>query len=446
MAIVYEAQDFVWDATWALAHLAVPELLRNAGEIASAYYAHPDRAMFVAAITGTNGKTSSALWLATLFEQLGEKAAAIGTLGVGTRVGGRFQFAATGLTTPDALQLQGHLAQLAQNKVTALVIEASSIGLEQGRMNGLHVDVALFTNLTRDHLDYHGDMARYEAAKARLFDWPGLKHAVINLDDPAGVRLAQHLAGRLPLTGYTLQDPEKFAALKDITLLSANQIHTRHAGTEFRLHTPSAQASVKIATVGLFNVSNILGVMATLLARGQRLDAIVPLVSGLTAAPGRMQALGGQDAPLVVVDYAHTPDALEQALQALAPIARERGGRLWCVFGCGGDRDPGKRPLMGAAAEWADQVVVTSDNPRTEDAQAIIEQILLGMKKIPVSMMDRAKAILYAIRHAETRDVVLLAGKGHEDYQEIQGKRLPFSDAEHASLALAARATMMRPT
>ena len=440
-AIVYEEKGFVWDDAWIIAHLAVADLKMAAGHIANSYYQIPDASMFTAGVTGTNGKTSCAQWIGSGLSALGEQAAVVGTLGVALFRNGEAEFESTGYTTPDAILLQRKLAQLRGKGATALAIEASSIGLVQGRMNGMHVDVALFTNLTRDHLDYHGDMAAYEAAKAMLFDWPGLKHAVVNLDDAMGVRLAEHVKGRTGLLGYSTGE----ATIEGVATLRASNIQSRNAGTEFHLESPFGTAQVKTQLVGNFNVSNVLGVLGVLLAKGVELRSAVTVVEALTAAPGRMQRLGGNDAPMIVIDYAHTPDALEKTLAALRPVAASRSGKLWCVFGCGGDRDPGKRPQMGAAAEAADHVIVTSDNPRSEDPSAIIAQIVQGMKGSPQCIDDRASAILLAVKQAEKNDIILLAGKGHESTQEVHGKKLPFSDADHAALALAAQATMMRP-
>lgn len=311
----------------------------------------------------------------------------------------------------------------------------------------MHFDVAIFTNLTRDHLDFHGDMESYEAAKVKLFEWEGLNNAVVNLDDPAGLRLVAHLRrnfAQLPVTGYTLKDEAGQPAIDGVAILRAANMRSRHAGTEFAVDTPAGTASLKTQLVGHFNVSNALAVLGALLARGTPLKAAVEAIEALQPAPGRMQQIGGQDAPMVVIDYAHTPDALEKTLQALRQVAQERGGELWCVFGCGGDRDPGKRPQMGAVAQAADHILVTSDNPRSEEPANIIAQVVAGIEKEYQAVEDRATAILLAVKNAGKQDVILLAGKGHEPYQEIKGKKLPFSDADHASLALTARLTMMR--
>lgn len=447
-AVVYEAQDFTWNAALKVAHLAVINLQKQAGLIANAYYGQPDAGMFVIAVTGTNGKTSCTQWLGSALSQLGEPTAVIGTLGVGLyRLGAHGSFSATGYTTPDAILLQRHAAQMRDAGAKALAIEASSIGLHQGRMNGLHCDVAVFTNFTRDHLDYHGDMVAYESAKTALFNWPGLKHAVINLDDPMGLRLVDHLKKTAPavaIIGTTLTDQ----TVPGITVLHANDIRTSQIGTTFHLTSPSGTALVKTQLIGQFNVSNAIGIVGVLLAKSVPWRTALDAVELLTAVPGRMQQLGGNDAPLVVIDYAHTPDALEKTLAALRPIAQERSGQLWCVFGCGGDRDPGKRAQMGAASLAADHVVVTSDNPRSENPAEIIAQIVAGMQPMPdqqdmvQTYEDRAAAILSAVKHAGKHDVILLAGKGHETTQEIKGRKLSFLDADHAALALAARATM----
>ena len=447
-AVVYERAAAESERIVAVPSLAVADLKQLAGAIANLWYGRPDAAMHVVAVTGTNGKTSCTQWLANALSRIAEPAAVIGTLGTGLFKNGSAEpLVVTGYTTPDAVLLQNRLNDLRAAGATAVAIEASSIGIDQGRMNGMHIDTALFTNFTRDHLDYHGDMATYEAAKVRLFDWPGLQHAVINLDDAAGVRLLQHLQRTAPhvaVTGYTIAGNTS----NGVTTLHASEIRSNSAGTVFQLQTPVGTTAVKTQLVGKFNVSNMLGIIGVLLAKNYPLQSILDAVEKLTAVPGRMQQCGGQDAPLVVIDYAHTPDAITKTLQALRDVAQQRQGKLWCVFGCGGDRDPGKRAQMGVAAtQSADAVIVTSDNPRTELAADIITQIVQGIHAVsgdlaaPKIIEDRAAAILWAVRHADKADVILLAGKGHETYQEIRGKKLPFLDADHAALALATRAT-----
>jgi UDP-N-acetylmuramoyl-L-alanyl-D-glutamate--2,6-diaminopimelate ligase len=448
-AVVHEVDGFAWNDAWTVPHLAVRGLKQIAGPLANAYYGQPDAQMHCIAITGTNGKTSCSQWLGKVLSDMGQPCGVIGTLGVGVYKDGTHQgFKSTGYTTPDAVLLQRKLVELRDAGAVALAIEASSIGLHQGRMNGLHIDTALFTNFTRDHLDYHEDMAAYEEAKTMLFDWPGLRHAVINLDDAMGLRLVVHLQQARPdmrLIGYTVLGRKVFG----VDTLDASDLRFAHGGATFNLNSPSGSSYVKTQLVGQFNVSNVLGILGVLLAKGIDLKVAVDAIESLTPVPGRMEQLGGQDAPLVVIDYAHTPDALEKAIASLRQVAQQRSGDLWCVFGCGGDRDPGKRPQMGAAAEAADHVIVTTDNPRSEEPAAINAQILVGMKADPQATQvieDRAAAILWAVRHAAKNDVVLLAGKGHETYQEIKGKKLPFLDADHAALALAARATMKGAT
>ncbi len=441
-AVVCEAQGLQWQAEWTLPHLPVVGLKKIAGPIANAYYQQPDAGMFSVAVTGTNGKTSCSQWIGNALSQLGMPTAVIGTLGINVfKLGSHGDFEVTGNTTPDALLLQRKLASLSREGVAAIAIEASSIGLHQARMDGMHVDVAVFTNLTRDHLDYHLDMTAYLEAKEILFNWPGLQHAVINLDDENGLRLVAHLrahAPRVNIIGTSLHKVE----VEGITILRARDIRNANGTTVFHLEAGGASKLVRTQVIGKFNVSNILAVLGVLTAKGTNLPAAINAVENLNAIPGRMQQLGGRDAPLVVVDYAHTPDALEKALATLREVAQERHGKLWCVFGCGGNRDHGKRPQMGAISQAADQVVLTSDNPRSEESASIMAQIAAGMdlaKGAPQLIEDRAAAILWAVRHAERGDVVLLAGKGHESTQEIKGRRLPFLDLDHAALALATR-------
>ena len=440
-----DADGFAWDDSWVVPHHAVPSLAKAAGGIAHAWYGEPDRSMFSVAVTGTNGKTSCTQWLGQALSREQMPTAVIGTLGVGLfKRGSTSGFAATGFTTPDAVQLHRHLADQKKQGATALAIEASSIGLVQGRMDELHVDVAVLTNFTRDHLDFHGTMEAYEAAKAMLFDWPGLQHAVINLDDAMGVRMLERVRHRQPAVGAIAYTTEGVHA-QGVPTLSATDIRIGQHGTTFTLDSPYGHGAVRTQLIGRFNVSNVLAIAGVLFARGMSWSTVVHLLEALVPVPGRMQQLGGQDGPLAVIDYAHTPDALAKALSTLRPVAEARHGELWCVFGCGGDRDPGKRPQMGVVAQQADHLLVTSDNPRSEEPAAIIEQIVAGLddggrKKLQV-IEDRATAILSAIRHAGKNDVILVAGKGHEDYQEIKGRRHAFRDADHAQLALATRAT-----
>ncbi|MBU9664994.1 UDP-N-acetylmuramoyl-L-alanyl-D-glutamate--2,6-diaminopimelate ligase [Burkholderia multivorans] len=421
--------------------LAVPALDQLAGEIASGWYGDPSDGLLAIGVTGTNGKTSCTQWIAAALTALHQPCAIIGTLGSGMPG----HLVPTGFTTPDAPQLQRSLAQLRDGGAQAVAMEVSSHALHQGRVNGTAFDIAVFTNLTQDHLDYHRTFEAYEAAKAKLFAWRGLRAAVVNRDDAAGHRLLEKLAGRVRTIAYGIGDAQQ-APDADRELVALD-VRATATGTAFRLRSSWGDADVEVGTLGTFNVSNLLAVLGALLAADVPFDAALAEIARLEPVNGRMQRLGGRlqnDEPLVVIDYAHTPDALEKTLDALRPIAVARGGRLVCMFGCGGDRDATKRPLMGAIAErLADDVVVTSDNPRSEDPQAIIDQIVAGMTAPDRArrIEDRASAILQAVRGAAREDVVVLAGKGHEATQEIMGKKRAFSDQDHARLALAARAT-----
>lgn len=454
-AALVEAQG--WDALSASLMAELPEgfavlpvagLQTLAGPIAAAWYQHPGAKLAVSALTGTNGKTSVTQWLRQAGELLGEPTAVVGTLGN--------LFAQvhddSGLTTPDAVSLQRFLAQAVREGAKALAIEASSIGLDQGRLDGLPIHVAGLTNLTHDHLDYHGDLAAYGDAKALLFAWPGLAAAALNLDDAFGRQLAMRCKAQgVFVFGHTVVDPsasevDALAAvaeqgLADVLLL-AHQLELTPQGQRFVLLEVAAgavrRASVSVAMLGRHNIENLLTVSAMLRARGVAFEQIAALLPQLVPPPGRLQTLGGDGQPLVVVDYAHTPDALAQALRALRPVAQVRGGKLVVVFGCGGDRDPAKRPVMGQIArDGADLVVVTSDNPRSESPQLIVAQIAATAGASAVLELDRALAISQSVAQADAADVVLIAGKGHEDYQEIAGVRRPFSDVDEARMALA---------
>lgn len=297
-----------------------------------------------------------------------------------------------------------------------VAIEASSIGIDQGRLNGLTIDIALFTNFTRDHLDYHHDMASYKAAKRRLFGWKGLKHAVVNLDDAMGIELASELKSKMALTGYSIN-----GARADIPVLNAVDIRNRTHGDEFRIESPYGDSKIRTQLIGRFNVSNVLGVLGVLLANGIDWDSAVQSLTSLAAPPGRMQQMGGKEAPLVVIDFAHTPDALEKGLSTLRHVADDRNGKLWCIFGCGGDRDHGKRPEMGEKAESADVIIVTSDNPRSEDPKKIMEEIVSGMTKDPIQVEDRATAILTAVKQASKTTLFSLPEKGMKRIRKSKG-------------------------
>lgn len=421
---------------------ALGQLKRLSAPLAAAFYGRPSEALDVVAITGTNGKTSSAWWLAQLLQGAGTPAALVGTLGLGrpnARDGQGGDWVASGLTTPDPFMFQAGLRRFADQGVRVCAVEASSIGLAEGRLDATRVAVAVFTNFTQDHLDYHGDMAAYWRAKRALFDWEGLRAAVVNVDDPQGQALARELAQRPGLDLWTVSLNQPGARLRAV------DVAVTADGMRFALHEAGAPASAPQALplVGRYNLSNLLGVIGAARALGLPQAQALAACAALTPVPGRMQAVPHAGAgPLVLVDYARTPDALEKALLALRPLAQARQGRLWCVVGCGGNRDPIKRPLMAAVAEReADALVLTSDNPRGEDPQAILAQMLSGLRGPGAAtvLADRAEAIAQAVAQAAEADVVLVAGKGHEDYQEVRGERRPFSDMAHVAAALAQR-------
>ena len=432
-AVLWERQGFDWNAQWQVPNLAIDGLKKQAGPLAAAVLGAPSEALCMIGVTGTNGKTSVTQWVAQALERCATPCGVIGTLGA--------HFAAISEavpnTTPDAIVLQELLARMRDAGATACALEVSSIGLDQARVAGVAFDIAVFTNFTRDHLDYHRSMAAYEAAKTQLFLQAALGHAVINIDDPMGLRLLMRMAGGVERIVYAIEGVSAAAAqVADEGRLIARAPRFGADGVEFDLAGDWGHATVSAPVWGMFNVSNLLAVIGTLLAAGAPLALAVAALAALKPVPGRMNALGGDGRPLVVIDYAHTPDALEKALAALRPLAAARGGQLRIVFGCGGERDPGKRAPMGeVASRLADVVILTSDNPRGEDPQQILDQIAAGARAARL-IVGRAAAIGMAIGGAGVADVVLVAGKGHETTQEIGGRRLPFSDHEVARSAL----------
>ena len=447
-ACLIEAEGFQQDLTTSMTQVCATyrHLKAACGPIAAEYYEHPSRQLDVWAITGTNGKTSCAWWLAQALVRGGQRCAMVGTLGLGevnigsngkSRLNGR----STGLTTPDAVLLQGALRDFVQAGVKSCVMEASSIGLSEGRLDGTRIRLALFTNFSQDHLDYHGDMQSYWLAKRQLFDWPGLEHAVVCIDDPKGQELVASLkAASKPVRIHTYG----LSAGADVC---ASQVRWRSAaagsdtwGQQLTVHHAGRSVSMQIPWLGEHNVRNLLAVIAAVCAMGHDFEKACAVCASLEPVPGRMQSITKPAAPMAVVDYAHTPDALAKALQALRPLAELRSGRLICVFGCGGDRDRTKRPEMGRVAQaLADQVWLTSDNPRTEDPMAIVRDIRQGFQAqgaVVQVQLDRALAIAQALQQSAPQDVVLIAGKGHETYQEVGQERHPFSDVEHIQLIM----------
>ena len=423
VAVAYEAEGAPLLPDSPVPLLPIKGLARQLSAIAGRFYGEPSRGVRLIGVTGTNGKTSVSQLVAQALDRLGERCGIVGTLGTGFHdalESGRH-------TTPDPLAVQATLALLKQAGARAVAMEVSSHGLDQGRVAGLDFDVAVFTNLSRDHLDYHGSMEAYGAVKAALFAWPQLHCRVINRDDPFGRQLAAQPGARL--IDYSIDDTAAY--------VHCRQVQFDDHGVRAELITAQGEGLLRSPLLGRFNLSNLLAVIGALLGMDYSLDDILRVLPDLQGPPGRMQRLGGGATPLVVVDYAHTPDALEKVLEALRPHVR---GRLLCLFGCGGDRDRGKRPLMAEVAErHADGVLVTDDNPRTEDPLEILAEIRAGFAcpETVQFISGRGQAIASLIAGASVDDVVLLAGKGHEDYQEINGAREPFSDLKEASKALA---------
>lgn len=430
-AVLWEADgDFAWNADFRVTNLPVRDLRKLSGPLAHAIFGQPSERLSLIAVTGTNGKTSVSQWIGRIHPR---RCAIIGTLGAGFAD----QLTETGFTTPEATRLTCYLAEFAAAEAQACALEASSIGIEEGRLDGARIDVAVFTNLTHDHLDYHGTMANYAAAKERLFIWPRLRLAVINLDDPFGCKLAG-LSTASRVIGYTQEN----ASGGPQAVISAQNIEETIDGLRFMLRAPNGRAMVETGLFGRYNVSNLLAVAAVLIDAGLTPGEVAARFAELPSPPGRLERIGGYNEPLIIVDYAHTPAALESALRALREVTKARGAALVAVFGCGGDRDRSKRALMGEiATQLADRVVLTSDNPRSEKASAILEEIQAGAKTAQL-IVDRADAIRRTILAAHPADVILLAGKGHEQYQEIAGLRRPFSDTAEARSALAARLEM----
>ena len=447
--VLWEARGFRWRRAWRVPNVPVPDMRRHAGAIASRVHRAPGSRLWMVGVTGTNGKTTCSQWIAQALTGTGRRCAVIGTLGYGMRP----PLKPLANTTPDALWLHARLAEFARRGAQAVAMEVSSIGLAQHRVAGLDFDVALFTNLTRDHLEYHVTMRRYREAKARLFAWESLRYAVVNLDDDFGRELVRRVRRPgLAVIGYGFGKAGGARTLR----VTGSDLVTGPEGVSFEVDTPWGAARVKNSALGRHNAYNLLATLAVLLASGVKLRAAVAALAHLHAVPGRMERLGGGAQPLVVVDYAHTPDALEHALRTLREVTTHQSrvlassiplrgtsheSRLTCLFGCGGERDRGKRPQMGRlAARLADRVIVTSDNPRSENPQRIIADILEGVAGCGdelVVIPDRKSAVQYAVAGARRGDVVLLAGKGHEAYQLIAGVRRPFSDAREARRALA---------
>ena len=412
----------------------VEGLRRRAGTIADRFFRAPSAELRIAAFTGTNGKTTSAYLLAQAADLLGRRGAYLGTLGSGRP--GALRNA--GLTTPDAVSVHRRLAEARDAGAVTLGMEVSSHALDQERVAGVRFDTAAFTNLTRDHLDYHGTLEAYGEAKARLFAIPGLERAVVNARDDFGRTLAGRIGPDVERVLYSTSN--ELWAEPGTGWIRLPELRTTTAGLTLHVESSWGAGTLRSRLIGEFNAENLLAVLGVLLGWNVPLQQALVALAACSAPPGRMEAFGGGAQPLALVDYAHTPDALGKVLDAARAHAR---GRLFCVFGCGGDRDPGKRPLMGAAAEaHADVVVLTDDNPRSEASTAILGQIQAGMRDAGAAhvIADRAEAIHFALTEADAGDVVVIAGKGHEDRQIVGSESRPFSDRQVVLDALGAEA------
>jgi len=440
-AVIWESQHFVWNDAWQVPNLGVDDLRHKVGWLADTVSGSPSKSLWSVGITGTNGKTSVCHWVAQTLSENANLCAMIGTLGNGFK--GKLQTSIN--TTPDAISVHALMADYLRDGAKAIAMEVSSHALAQGRACGVSFDVAVLTNLSRDHLDYHGNMESYAASKRKLFEWTQLKYAVLNLDDEFGAELAIHLQDKtVEVIGYGMSDMAmQLAGKLGIRMVYGNLAEMNERGLKLNIHTSWGGAQLSSVLIGRFNATNLLAVLAVLLVSEVSLSEAVASLSKVQAVDGRMQRLGSTQQPMVIVDYAHTPDALEKVLLSIRELRTHRTnsqdvGKLICVFGCGGSRDRGKRAMMGKVAEkFSDYCIVTSDNPRSENPHTIIADIVSGMSADNHEIMvDRASAIQNAIHDAQQSDIVLIAGKGHEAYQEINGMKHPFSDAQVALQAL----------
>ena len=419
-AILYEKKDFVWKKSWNIPHLPINDLKNREGEIAHIFFKEPSKKIHTIGVTGTNGKTSCAYWIAELQNILSKKTGLIGTLGYGFK-----KLKAHAYTTPDAISNHRIFKEFRVSHVKSVVMEVSSHALAQGRVNSIHFDVAVFTNLSRDHLDYHLTFKNYFNEKKKLFHFPSLKVAVINIDDAYGKKIKTSLAkNKVKVITYGIKSGD----------IRASHINYSLSSTSFKLDYKKEIYEVNVPLVGEFNVYNILAVISALVGSGFAVKKIVKHLAHISQVPGRMEKMGKKSSPKIFIDYAHTPDALQKALQTLKG---KTDGKLICVFGCGGNRDTGKRKEMAiAASKFADMSIVTSDNPRNENPKKIIREISKYMKGSCSIEIHRDKAIEKAIQLAHKEDVILIAGKGHEKYQEIKGIKYPFSDQKCVRNAL----------
>ncbi len=412
--------------------LAIDNLSSNISEVAARFYSNPSQKLKVIGITGTNGKTSCCQFIAQALNSMDLQCGTIGTLGYG--VYGDLK--ETELTTPDAVFTQMALAEMVEDGIDPVVMEVSSVGLHQRRVKAVHFDTAIFTNLSRDHLDYHESMEDYGKNKKKLFQSKGLRQAIVNLDDPYALSVINSIPKCVEISTYSIKNK--------VATVFAEELKMTRRGFEARISTPIGQGNIEGKLLGYFNFSNLLAVITTLISyfnqrEGLSIERLCEEISKLKPVDGRMEIIGDSDDITVVVDYAHTPDGLRSALLGLRD---HFDGDIWCVFGCGGNRDKGKRPMMGEVAEqYANKLIISDDNPRNEAPDKIVQHILSGINEPQkvLTIRDRAEAISHAIANARHGDVVLVAGKGHETYQDVEGTKLIFSDANHVRLALQER-------
>ena len=429
VAIVAEGeQDPEWQGYVPIIYL--PHLKDKIGSIAATFYQDPLQALQVIGVTGTNGKTSCSHYVASALEYFQKPCGVIGTLG-----SGRFGHVNTAkLTTPDALTLQKTFATFVSAGLQAVAMEVSSHSIDQGRILGIPFAVGLFTNLTRDHLDYHGTMAAYGQVKKSWLTSPSVQQCVINIDDPFGLEMVVELAALKPVVAYSLEQHDC-----PVPCVYTTEIQSSLQGIRAVVHTPWGSGTLETSLLGRFNLSNVLAVLTGLCVLGFPLPEVLQAVRQFKAVSGRMETFGDADQPLVVVDYSHTPDSLEKALQALRPHCE---GKLYCLFGCGGDRDKGKRPIMASIAErLADVVMVTDDNPRHEKSEQIAADIMQGFQQPSqiIVELDRSKAIQDIIQCAKVGDCILIAGRGGETHQLVGDRKIPFNDSEKVALMMAKR-------
>ena len=435
LAIILDSNNQALQTDSSIPVYTVPDLKSRLGLLASRFYGNPSENLHITGITGTNGKTSIAYYLAQALADLGDRSVGtIGTLGHG--IFGKMKSQIN--TTPDVITINGLLNEFSLRQISDVVMEVSSHGLEQGRVDNINFDTAVFTNLSRDHLDYHGDITDYGEAKKKLFTNPGLKNAVINTDDLYGEKLAAELSGKTNVIRYGISERSNVSNNAD-TLVSATIKRQEINSLKLGIVSPWGTDDLTVFVSGQFNVYNLLACLGVLCTKGIPFKKAIKALSQVKGVPGRMEFFGTPSSAKIFVDYSHTPDALQQALATLRQHCK---GKLVCVFGCGGDRDKGKRPEMGKVAEqYSDRIILTNDNPRTESPEKIIQDIMSGMSGAPTTeiQIDRTIAIREAIQSSSPDEIILIAGKGHETYQDINSVKLPFSDRQLVRNLLEAR-------